>query len=153
MQTAECEIQYDALMFWLPGKTVEVSDQEDGGIASSDVINSFPNKWPTLQVSARMRLAVCFENSIPFVLGVGATGILLVIETNIGEEILSVGLFNQNKSPAQLSARQLANTLHDAGMTDKGASGYYRRLALAGVQNTPRTRNGHHPPAAHPCPR
>jgi transcriptional regulator with XRE-family HTH domain len=30
-----------------------------------------------------------------------------------------VGLFKRHKSPAQLSARQLANTLHDAGMTDQ----------------------------------
>jgi hypothetical protein len=34
-----------------------------------------------------------------------------------------VGLFKRNKSPAQLSARQLANTLHDAGMTDQGITG------------------------------
>jgi hypothetical protein len=31
-----------------------------------------------------------------------------------------VGLFKRNKSPAQLSARRLANTLHYAGMTDQG---------------------------------
>jgi hypothetical protein len=31
-----------------------------------------------------------------------------------------LGLFKRNKSPSRLSARQLANTLHDAGMTDQG---------------------------------